>query len=187
MPRTAPRPSRKKTTRPRKKKSPAAPRRVRATFGEPAAEIMPGLRPFMPTAEPAPASPVSLTYVELPGLGDAQQRLSAALKSFLDSVGRAIQDAATLEVKTYVSDAMEGVQFQADGKTFAGSVTLRAFTAISLDGDVNACVPLEAESVDTSLWTVHTAMVAQAQANRTELMKLALSAASSVIGVLKPV
>ena len=129
------------------------------------------------------AASVPVAFFEVPGLKDVQTRLSNALKDFMDKVGKAIQDAATLEVKTYVSEKIEEVSLL-DG---TGDLKLRAMTAIALDGDITVCVPLQGERIDQELWAAHVGMVAQAQANRTELIKMALAAASGIVSTVKPI
>lgn len=123
--------------------------------------------------------------IQLPNLEEAQKALEKALQDFMNGVSSAIQEAALLEVKTFVSDDIEGIQI-VDGKP-QGSMRLRAMTTIELDGDITAIVPMRPEGLDETLWAAHAAMVAQAQINRTELIKLALSAAAGIVNVLKPV
>lgn len=123
--------------------------------------------------------------IQLPNLEEAQKALEKALQDFMNGVSSAIQEATLLEVKTFVSDDIEGIQI-VDGKP-QGSMRLRAMTTIELDGDITAIVPMRPEGLDEALWAAHAAMVAQAQINRTELIKLALSAAAGIVNVLKPV
>jgi len=103
----------------------------------------------------------------------------------MDGVSGAIREAALLEVKTFVSEDIEGIQLK-NGK-LEGPMRLRAMTTVELDGDITAIVPLRAEGLDEKLWAAHVDMVQQAQQNRTELVKLALSAAAGMVNVLKPV
>jgi hypothetical protein len=57
---------------------------------------------------------------------------------------------------------------------------LRAITRISLDGDVLNVVPESGGELDRALWEVHLAMVQQAQANRAEMLKTAVSLLGSL-------
>ena len=103
----------------------------------------------------------------------------------MQKVGDAIRDVTTLEVKTYVSDDIAGVKIEKG--ELVGDLRLRAMTTIALDGDIAAIIPLRAEGMDETLWAAHVDMVKQAQANRTELVKLAASAAAGLVAAVKPV
>ena len=119
-------------------------------------------------------------------LESVRHELESALKNFLSGIKTAIEDAATLEVRTFVSGSVETLRLEA-GRIPLDQAQLRAFTVIRLDGDIDICVPMQADQIDRSLWDIHTMMVAQAQANRTELIKLAATAASGILNVIKPV
>ena len=123
-------------------------------------------------------------------LRQAQERLAEALQGLADSLSRALQkavaDATSLEVDTYVADDMAGVTFDGAARRFGGTARLRAMTRISLDGDTLVCVPEEAGEVDDTLWTIHADMVERAQAHRAELLKTAVSAATGLFGAVKP-
>jgi len=61
-------------------------------------------------------------------------------------------------------------------------------TRLNLNGTTLACLPRSADgSVDEALWRVHCDTVEQALANRTEMIKLAASAAANLLGSLKQV
>lgn len=117
---------------------------------------------------------------------DALTSLRKALEDFANNVGsilsRTVEDVTTLKVKTFVSDDMNGVQYQKD--TFSNA-QLRALTAMSLDGDTLVCVPRRTSDVDEELWNIHSATVMHAQAYRTELLKATVSAAAGLFNVLK--
>ncbi|NJM39878.1 MAG: hypothetical protein HC853_03430 [Anaerolineae bacterium] len=123
---------------------------------------------------------------QLFSLGDIKTQLERSLTEFLNGVKTAIDNAATLEVRTFVSDSVDTLQLTG-GKIDPDKAQLRALTAIRLDGDIDVCVPIRAEQVDEGLWEIHKAMVAQAQANRTEVVKLAISAVSGILNIIKPV
>jgi hypothetical protein len=123
-----------------------------------------------------------------PKEGDEEREesgLKRSLRELTDRLGQAIsnlaQDAATLEVKTYSSDDMTGVQFK-KGK-FEGDVqpTLRALTYVKLDGDMTVVVP----QGDAELWAIHSEMVEKAQANRAKIIEIAISAATSIVNILE--
>lgn len=147
------------------------------------ASAMPVLDLFETRATAPP--PVAVAFVTIPGLDEAQKKLSETLKSFMERVGGAINEAATLKVKTYVSGDIEGVKVNAQGN-LEGDLRLRAMTQIELDGDIVAVIPMRPEGMDETLWAAHVDMVKQAQANRTELVKLAISAVSGLITAIKP-
>jgi hypothetical protein len=140
-----------------------------------------------PVAAAAPAGPAK-DY----GLGDlfkkdespvpgAAAPASASLRSFVDQLGgylsKALDEATSLEVSTFVTGDMTQVKYEA-GK-FSGA-ELRAVTRISLDGDTYVCVPEKDGAVDTAVWAIHAEMVKAAQANRAELLKTLVSAAASL-------
>ncbi|HEX8685704.1 MAG TPA: hypothetical protein VF654_04355, partial [Pyrinomonadaceae bacterium] len=104
------------------------------------------------------------------------ERLSAAVQ-------KAVGDASTLEVMTFVAEDMDGVKYE--GGRFGGGAKLRAVTRISLDGDVQVCVPVEDGQIDEALWKVHSDAVQGAQANRAEMIKTLASAATGLFDVFK--
>jgi hypothetical protein len=112
--------------------------------------------------------------------------VNATLKNFMDKLGdylsKALDDASSLEISTYVASDMDTVQYEA-GK-FSGA-QLRAVTRISIDGDTLVCVPEKDGETDTAVWDIHLEMVRAAQANRAELMRTIVSAATSIAGIVK--
>lgn len=68
---------------------------------------------------------------------------------------------------------------------FTGDIKLQALTRLKLDGDAAVVVP-PGGAIDPAIWTLHTTMVERAQANRTELLKTAASAAATLLGAVKP-
>lgn len=89
---------------------------------------------------------------------------------------------ATLEVTTSVSDNIAGVSYR-EGRLTGGR--LRAFTRIGPDGDMQVCVPERDGIVDDALWKIHNETLERAISNRAEMVKLAASAVSSLLEVLK--
>ena len=142
--------------------------------------------------EAAPASGPSAESFGLFGKPDGEKSLSegapSSLQSFLNKLGlfltQAIDEAASLEVKTYVSDNLSGVQYEKGAFTGAD---LRAVTRIGIDGDTLVCVPQKEGEVDQAVWAIHVEMVKQAQVGRAELMKTAIAAAQSLVSLIKPV
>ena len=95
----------------------------------------------------------------------------------------ALDEASSLEVKTYVSEEMSQVSYERG--EFSGA-KLRALTRIEIDGDTLLCVPEQDGEVDTGLWEVHKDMVQQAQASRAELLKTVVSVATNLVDLIKP-
>jgi hypothetical protein len=120
-------------------------------------------------------------------LGQARTNLSNTMQKFIGNLGeflnKALDEATSLEVSTYVSDDMSEVKFE--GGRFTGA-QLRALTRIEIDGDTLICVPESGGELDTELWKIHMDMVQQAQTSRTELLKTVVSAATGLVDLLKP-
>ncbi len=143
-----------------------------------------------PEAAPEPIAgitPVSPDYGLMDSFKQTQANLSETLQGFVgrlgEFLGKALDEATSLEVSTYVSEDMSEVKFE--GGRFTGA-QLRAMTRIEIDGDTLICVPETDGEVDMALWKVHTDMVQQAQASRTELLKTVVSAATGLVDLLKP-
>lgn len=98
------------------------------------------------------------------------------------TLSKAVEDAMTLEVRTYVS-SNAGTAAAADRATLYQQGDLRAFTRIMIDGDIDAIVPEREGIIDTALWNLHMELCKQAQANRTEMIKTVLSSLSGVLKV----
>jgi hypothetical protein len=111
--------------------------------------------------------------------------LSQSLKGFVDKLGeflsKALEDATTLEVSTYVADDLSTLQYQ--GGKFIGA-RLRASTRVNIDGDTINVVPEKDGEVDMSVWAIHMDMVRQAQTNRNDLMKTIVGAASGMVNII---
>jgi len=112
--------------------------------------------------------------------------INESLKSFIgklgDYLGKALDDASSLEVSTYVAEDLESVKY-ADNK-FSGA-RLRAITRINIDGDTLVCVPETDGEIDTAIWNIHLEMVKSAQQNRAEMMKTIISAAANIVNAVK--
>jgi len=95
----------------------------------------------------------------------------AGLNSALESVGDALKSAlatvTTLTVTTYTNTSL------AQGRTGA---VLRAQTTISLGGNTESIVPEDDGKVDDAVWKIHTDALDRAIQNRTELLRVMLSA-----------
>jgi hypothetical protein len=130
---------------------------------------------------------ISPDYGLLDSFKQVQSGVSTSLQEFVNKLGtfltQALDDAATLEVTTYVSSEIDEVKYE-NGK-FQGA-SLRAVTRMKMDGDTLVCIPEQAGEVDMELWKVHTDMVQQAQANRMEFLRTVVSAASGLVNLIKP-
>jgi hypothetical protein len=146
---------------------------------------------------PARESPTTSVHTTSPDLGDeyglgdtfrqAGTNLGAGLQQLFtklsDFLGKALDDATSLEVATYVSENMSQVKYQ-EGH-FTGA-ELRALTRVKIDGDTLVCVPEVDGEVDTALWQIHLEMLQQAQSSRAELLKTVVSATTGLGNLLKP-
>ena len=135
---------------------------------------------------PAPAAEFGLFDR---GLDDLRTRLAAALGTLTDKVTatleRAVDDLTSLEVATYTAADLRSTHYDDAAGGFTGDAKLQALTRIGLDGDAAVVVPTGG-AIDPAIWTLHSAMVERAQANRTELLKTAASAAATLLGAVKP-
>jgi hypothetical protein len=98
-------------------------------------------------------------------------------------LAKALDDATSLEVFTYVAENMQDVTYKS-GK-FGGGAQLRAMTRVDIGGDTLVCVPEKDGEVDTAVWNIHLEMVKQAQASRAELLKTLVSAATGIVNLVK--
>jgi hypothetical protein len=143
----------------------------------------------VPDAIPTPQG-VAPVYVDY-GLGDTFRKAGTSISDGLQTMvsklseflGKALDDASTLEVATYVSEDISNLGNKDDPFTNA---KLRAMTRIKIDGDTMVVVPETDGEVDTDLWKIHLDMLQQAQASRAELVKTAVSAVTGLSNLIKP-
>lgn len=109
-------------------------------------------------------------------------RFEAMMSKLASTLSAAIEDVATLEVRTYVSSNANAAA-AADRDTLHRDGDLRAFTRIKIDGDIDTIVPYTDGELDKQLWELHLQLVAQAQQARAQTLQTVLSAFS---GLLKP-
>ena len=145
--------------------------------------------PAESTRKPADTDIDELEYGLLDPLREARKRLTHTIQQFGDKLGetlkKAVDDAASLEVSTFVSDDMSKVTYDSNLRQFTGAVKLQALTRINIDGDTLVCVPESDGQIDATLWKIHAEMVGRAQAHRAELLKAAVSAATALLDTLK--
>ena len=112
--------------------------------------------------------------------------INESLKNFISKLGyylsKALDDAAALEISTYVSEDLGNVKF-VDGK-YDGA-RLCAVTRVNIHGDTVVCFPEEGGEVDHAISNIHLEMVKLAQENRTELIKTIVEVATSIVDIVK--
>ncbi len=140
--------------------------------------------PVAPQAESAPVANYGWFDSESQGkLADSTQNFVQKLGNFLS---KALDDALTLDVRTYVSEDIGSVTYDKEKAELVGNVQLRAMTYVKIDGDTLVCVPESDGELDTAVWAVHMDMVNQARESRAELMKAIVSTAGSLASVFTP-
>lgn len=162
----------------------AAPAATPASSAAPAA-------PAAPAAAPVPSfdagDPVNYGIADLFGgkKKDDGSVEPGPMRDFLDKLGHflasAIDDATSLQVRTYVSGEAD---MDAKGNIVGGKP--RAATIMKIDGDMDAIVPVDANGrIDLELFEAHRALVDQAQRSRTELLQAAITAGNALINLVR--
>lgn len=109
------------------------------------------------------------------------------LQKFVVDLGERVEefarDVTALEVRTYVSEAIEDVDVK--GGKLTGDARQRAVTIIQLDGDTEVVVPTYAGEIDQLLWAIHTQAVEQAQEHRAAMLKTIGELVSSILPGVK--
>jgi len=118
-------------------------------------------------------------------LTELRTTLTDGLKKAAETMTDVIKDIVVLEVSTYTSADLSGVDYDAETKHFVGSVRRRALTRMRLDGETMVIVPESNGQIDQQLWALHTQLVEQAQNQRLELIKTIASAANYLLGGAK--
>lgn len=163
--------------------------RTKRTFGLSLESTPTTERTAIPTpAEPSPESAPKAESAEAAEYGilsdaldQTRAKLTNAFKTLVDKLSKAVDDVTSVEVTTYVSDDMNEV---AAGQ-FTEKTRLRALTRIEIDGDAKLVVPTKKEELDQELWKIHSDMVKQAQDRQVKLAETLISAAASVVNILK--
>src|SRR5262249_35587295 len=127
-------------------------------------------------AQPRPQ--VAIDFALLDQVKQGQAHLMSALQRFAEGLGNTLDDLTSLEVSTYVSDALDAVRYE--NRRFPGA-KLRAVTRVGLAGDISVCVPETKGMLDEGLWKIHQEMVKTAVENRTELLKAITAAATGLL------
>lgn len=157
-----------------------------ASVQQPAAAPRAASEPTLPSAVGSDPGLPSFGWL---GGGDektgetGQNAFARFVNQLMTTLSVAVENAATLEVRTFVSDELDAVA-KSGGKVALSEVgQLRAYTRIALDGDIDVCAPSTDGRLDSELWALHLDMVKQAQQHRTELIKTVFGALS---GMIKP-
>lgn len=137
-----------------------------------------------PSAMPESAPPAEgdVNYGIGESFSQARENVQQLIRKLLDTLNQVVDDLTSLEVKTYVSRDIGSVKYDAKLRDFTNA-DLRAMTRIQLDGDTLNVVPERSGQIDEKLWAIHEAMVVQAQANRAEMLKTAVSLLGSLKGL----
>ena len=129
-----------------------------------------------------------IDYGLLESLRSGQAAVTDAVQNFVKKLGdylsKVLDDAASLEVCTYVSEDLGSVDYKSG--EFTGDVRLRAITRVMIDGDAKVCIPEKDGELDTAVWAIHMDMVRQAEISRTELMRTMVSAAANLANIFTP-
>ena len=116
----------------------------------------------------------------------AEGGINESLKTFISKLGsylsKALEDATSLEISTYVSEDIDNVKYT-DGK-YSGA-RLRAVTRVNITGDTVVCFPEKDGEVDSAISNIHVEMVRSAQENRTELIRTIIEVAANIVCVVK--
>ena len=101
-------------------------------------------------------------------------------QTLAQTLERALAEIGTLEVRTFVAQDLKAAG-AVEAKQLAGHAELRAFTRVSVGGDVDSCVPATGDVLDDRVWALHREMVQQAQAHRAELLRALLDASGNLL------
>ncbi len=155
------------------------------------------MTPVVKAAAPEPVSqPAAVPTVMLSdhaaigyGLEDQFEKLKASLKSFTDqlatSLGNAAEDIVTLDVRTYSTLDIAAVAEALDSRQEIHA-TLRALTRVAFDGDLQVYVPEKIDrGVDPALWSIHKAMVEEAQESRANFLATMAELATKLLDSLR--
>jgi len=137
-----------------------------------------------PPAEPAKEPPPGETFgllARLRGLGGSGEPGPFQLfaEDLLHTLEKTLTDVGTLEVRTFIARDMQAAL--ADPRHPSAGAELRAFTRVSLRGDLESCIPASTDGVDNALWALHADMVKQAQAHRAELVRALLATSTTFV------
>jgi hypothetical protein len=148
-------------------------------------------RPLHVVTADEPASPGSRMGEAVDfGLRDDLRQIQQTLRDTLadvagrigDAAGRLADGVSRIEVSTYVSAAIDDVEF--DDKGQPTGAHRRVFTRTRIDGDTVALLPDDLEAGDKQLLDFHLGLVEQARETQAELLSRVTSAFGSIVGGL---
>jgi hypothetical protein len=112
-------------------------------------------------------------------------QLKAALEGMVTNLCRSLDDMlrddAVIHVESYAGDDLENIRFDPETRRITCAAQPRVMTHLRANGDTLLFVPGDAGDVGETLWTAHREAVRQAQAYRSEMLKIAVSVASSYL------
>ena len=115
-------------------------------------------------------------------LAELRATLTDGLKRGAETMVEVFKEIVVLEVATYTSSDVSGVQYDAQAQGFVGPVQRRALTRMRLDGETLVVVPESNGHIDQEIWAVHCQLVEQARVQRLELIKTVATAANHLVG-----
>jgi hypothetical protein len=119
-------------------------------------------------------------------MSELQDAVKKYAKDLAAKLNNFVEDISTLEVRTYTTPADQvAIDVTEEKIKTEGKAALRAFTAISLDGDTTVLAPTDAAGeVNQSIWELHQATLEQALANRATMIKTMGDAAAAALKAL---
>lgn len=148
-----------------------------AVIGDPAVRIGGAAAPLTTRARPEGTADITgeLDYRWFGSDADGKPGILKQLaQSTIDTLRRAVADVLSLEVTTYAGDVQDARSAATGDAT--GHARPRAYTCCKIDGDTVLSVPVDEHgAVDTELWRIHEAAVAQARQQRADTLRLILS------------
>jgi hypothetical protein len=119
-------------------------------------------------------------------MSELQDAVKKYAKDLAAKLNNFVEDISTLEVRTYTTPADQvAIDVTAEKIRTEGKAALRAYTAISLDGDTTVLAPTDAAGeITQSIWELHQATLEQALANRATMIKTMGDAAAAALKAL---
>jgi hypothetical protein len=119
-------------------------------------------------------------------MSELQEAVKKYAKDLAVKLNSFVEDISTLEVRTYTTPADQvPIDITEEKIKTEGKAALRAFTAISLDGDTTVLAPTDAAGeINQSIWELHQATLKQALDNRAQMIKTMGDAAAAALKAL---
>jgi hypothetical protein len=119
-------------------------------------------------------------------MSELQEAVKKYAKDLAAKMNSFVEDISTLEVRTYTTPADQvPTDLSGDKIKTEGKATLRAYTAIKLDGDTTVLAPTNAaDEINQSVWELHQATLKQALDNRATMIKTMGDAAAAALKAL---